>query len=313
MRSSPLASVFDPHSPGALAISTLFGQTLLVCAVIGAVVAGLVATCALRFRAGKRPDEPPQVDGHTSLEVMWTLIPLAIVSGLFILSARAMAAADPVPDREPNVIVTGHQWWWEARYASGALTANEIHVPVGRSILVRVESTDVVHDFWVPQLGRKVDAIPGHPTSLWMQADAAGTYLGTCAEYCGTEHAWMRIVVIAESQADFDAWDRHQREPATTSNTPSQSARRGVAVFHERTCVNCHAINGEGATARLGPDLTHVAERSTLGAGVLVNDPANLAHWLHDPQVAKPGSHMPDLKLSDAEVGDLVAYFETLQ
>jgi cytochrome c oxidase subunit 2 len=322
---SPLASPFDPHSPEALAISTLFGQTLVVCAVVGAVVAGLVATCVVRFRAGKRPSEPPQVHGNTSLEVTWTLIPLAIVVGLFVLTARAMAASDPPPDREPDIVVVGHQWWWEARYASGAITANEIHVPVGKDLLIRVESADVIHDFWVPQLGRKMDAVPGHPSTLWMQADAPGTYLGACAEYCGAQHAWMRIVVVAEPQGEFDAWDRHQLElPAASGLQRSvppeaalnESATRGEADFRGKTCISCHAIFGEGlwsAPARTAPDLTHLAERTTLGAGVLANNPANLAMWLRDPQSVKPGSHMPVLNLTDTEVSDLVAYLETLR
>jgi cytochrome c oxidase subunit 2 len=309
----PPGSTFDPHSPEAAAISSLFVQTLVVCAVIGVAVTALVATCVVRFRAGNRPDVPPQNHGNRQLEILWTLVPLAIVIGLFVLTARAMAASDPPPTREPDIVVVGHQWWWEARYASGAITANELHVPVGKDVLVRVESSDVIHDFWVPQLGRKVDAIPGHPSFVWMQADAPGTYLGACAEFCGAEHAWMRIVVVAEAQADFETWDRHQREAAPAPPVGSEAAR-GEAAFRSKTCITCHAITGEGSQlARVAPDLTHLARRTTLGAGVLVNDPASLAHWLKDPQVVKPGSHMPDLNLGDDEVNALVAYFETLR
>ena len=307
----PVASPFSAHSPEAQAISTLFVQTLVVCAVIGLLVAGLVAVCVVRFRAGVRPDEPEQTHGHKWLEIGWTLGPLAIVIALFALSARAMAASDPPPTREPDIVVVGHQWWWEARYPSGAVTANEIHVPAGKDLLVRVEGADVIHDFWVPQMGRKVDAIPGHPAFVWLQADAPGTYPGTCAEYCGTEHAWMRIAVIAQSQADFDAWERHQLEPAPVS--VADGAARGSAMFDAKTCVRCHHIGGRSDTLRVAPDLTHLAERSTLGAGVIANDPSNLAHWLKDPQSVKPGSHMPDLNLTDEEVGDLVTYFETLK
>jgi cytochrome c oxidase subunit 2 len=319
MSYGPLGSTFDAHSPEAAAISALFGQTLIVCAIIGSVVAGLVGTCIVRFRAGKRPDEPPQTHGNRSLEIAWTLIPLAIVIGLFALTARAMAASDPPSSRPPDIIVVGHQWWWEARYASGTVTANEIHIPVGKDVLVQVESSDVIHDFWVPQLGRKVDAVPGHPNSVSIQADTPGKYLGACAEYCGSEHAWMRILVVAQAQADFDEWDRHQREPGGVS-TGSPEVRRGEAEFRAKTCVTCHAIAGGGSTdvlpdpgGRVAPDLTHLAERATLGAGVLAQDPANLARWLRDPQGVKPGSHMPDLHLSDGEVTDLTAYLETLR
>ncbi|HEY3821411.1 MAG TPA: cytochrome c oxidase subunit II [Polyangiaceae bacterium] len=307
----PLGSTFDPHSPEALAISTLFGQTLIVCGIIGVVVAALVGTCIVRFREGKRPGEPVQNHGNRSLEITWTLIPLGIVIGLFVLTARAMAASDPPANREPDIVVVGHQWWWEARYASGTVTANELHVPVGKDLLVRVESSDVIHDFWVPQLGRKVDAIPGHPSTIWIQADAPGTYLGACAEFCGAEHAWMRIVVVADSPADFEAWDRHEREPAEEPLSTGEAVR-GEETFRERTCINCHTIQGVGGT-RVAPDLTHLAERKTLGAGVLTNDPPSLARWLREPQVVKPASHMPDLNLSETEVSDLAAYLETLR
>ncbi len=310
-RIGPNASPFDAHSPEARAIADLFGQTLVVCAVIGAVVAALVVVCAVRFRAGVRPGEPAQVHGHRWLEIGWTALPLAIVVGLFVLTARAMAASDPPPDRAPDVVVVGHQWWWEARYAGGAVTANEIHLPVGKDVLVRVESADVIHDFWVPQLGRKVDAVPGHPTYIWLQADAPGTYLGACAEYCGAQHAWMRIVVVADAPAQFEAWERHEREPRPAIT--GASALRGETLFRTRTCIRCHAVAGEGEPARVAPDLTHLAERRTLAAGVLTNDPANLARWLREPQVVKPGSHMPDLNLTDAEIDDLVAYFELLR
>lgn len=304
------AATFDPHSPEAHAITSLFVQTLAVCAVIGLLVAVLVAVCIVKFRAGARPAEPPQTHGHPALEIGWTLGPLAVVVALFVLTARAMAGADPPATRDPDLVVVGHQWWWEARYPSGVVTANEIHVPAGKDLLVRVESEDVIHDFWVPQLGRKMDAIPGHPSTIWMQADTPGTYLGACAEYCGSQHAWMRIVVIAQSQADFDAWQKHELEPPPA---PSDAAARGSALFDAKTCIGCHAIAGHGAPVRVAPNLTHLAERATIGAGVITNDPANLARWLRDPQGVKPGSHMPDLNLTDDEVNDLVAYFETLR
>ena len=305
------ASPFDAHSPEAHAIAGLFVETLVVCAVIGALVAGLVGYCVVRFRAGRNPGEPMQTLGSTWLEVGWTLLPLAIVAGLFVRTAQAMGVSDPAPTREPDLVVTAHQWWWEARYTTGAVAANEIHIPVGKDLLIRVESSDVIHDFWVPQLARKMDAVPGHPSLISLQADAPGTYLGACAEYCGIQHAWMRIVVVAEPQADFDAWEFHQREPARGPDT--DAAMRGAADFTTKTCVTCHAIGGPGPQARVAPDLTHLAQRRSLGAGVLENTPANLAAWLRSPQRIKPGSHMPDAQLTDAEVRDLCSYFETLR
>jgi cytochrome c oxidase subunit 2 len=311
MLAAPMASAFDPHSPQARAIASIFTQTLVVCAVIGLVVAGLVAVCAVRFRASRRPEEPAQTHGHRGLEIAWTALPLAIVLGLFAMAARAMAASDPPADRDPDVVVTGHQWWWEAKYPSGAVTANEIHIPTGKPVLVRVESADVIHDFWVPQLGRKVDAVPGHPTSIWIQADEPGLYGGTCAEYCGAQHAWMRILVVAQAPADFAAWEAHALQPATTVAVADEL--RGRNAFRTRTCIVCHAVAGERGPSSTAPDLTHFAARTTIGAGVLENDHAGLERWLRDPQGVKPGSHMPDLNLSDAEVADLAAYLEALR
>src|SRR5579883_109032 len=187
MNGGPTGATFDPHSPEARAISSLFGQTLMVCAAIGVVVAVLVGWCVVRYRARAGDAEPSQVHGHRWLEIGWTLVPLVIVVWLFGQTASAMGTSDPPPDREPDLVVVGHQWWWEARYPSGVVTANEIHVPAGKELIVRVESADVIHDFWVPQLGRKVDATPGRPVFVRLEADAPGTYLGACAEYCGTQ------------------------------------------------------------------------------------------------------------------------------
>ena len=206
-----------------------------------------------------------------------------------------------------------HQWWWEAKYASGAVTANEIHIPVGQRVALRLESADVIHDFWVPELGRKMDIIPGRPSTMWIEADSAGTYEGACAEYCGVQHAWMRILVIAQSPEDFAAWERHELEKAPAPAPADADATRGASLFASMTCVSCHAIDGTTATARYAPDLTHVAERRTLGAGVLVNTAANLGRWLKNPQDIKDGCHMPNAQLSDAQVQGLVAYFETLR
>jgi len=301
---------FDPQSPQAAAIADLFGSALLICGAVFALVTGLVVYCVLRFRAnGAR--EPEQVEGNTRLEIAWTIAPILILAWLLVLTVRAMSASDPPIDRDPDVTIIGHQWWWEARYPSGAVAANEIHVPTGKALVVRLESTDVVHDFWVPELGRKIDATPGRPTSIWMQADHPGTYAGTCAEYCGVQHAWMRISVVAETPEKFAEWERHQLAPAPRPT--EEAAVRGATLFGAMTCVKCHAIGGTGEGARFAPDLTHVAERTTLGAGVLPNTPADLSHWLQDPQGIKTGCHMPDAQLSDTQVADLVAYFETLR
>ena len=308
----PLASPFDAHSPEAQAIASLFVKTLLICTVIGVVVAVLVAWCVIKFRAKSANEkEPAQVHGSTRLEIAWTIVPFLIVVWIFVLTVQAAGASDPPADREPDLVVIGHQWWWEVRYPNGAIGANEIHVPTGKKLLVRIESADVVHDFWVPQLARKIDAVPGHPSTIWMSADAPGTYLGACAEYCGMQHAWMRIVVQAENPADFDAWVAHQLDAAPAPTTTQQM--NGLTLFTQKTCIQCHAVTGLPVLARVAPDLTHLADRKTLGAGVIANTPTELARWLQHPQQIKPGSHMPDLLLTDAEVADFVAWFETLK
>lgn len=306
-----VGSPFTGQSAEARAIADLFTQTLVICAVILVVVTGLVVYCIIKFRARAGDAEPAQTQGHTRLEIAWTLVPFLIVVGLFTLTARTMGASDPPADRPPDVTIIAHQWWWEARYASGAIAANEIHIPAGRKLLVELQSADVIHDFWVPALARKIDANPGIANHLWLGADAPGVYDGACAEYCGTQHAWMRIRVIADAPADFDAWERRQREPAPAPG--EAGAARGLALYQSLTCVRCHAIAGATPPVTIGPDLTHLASRTTLAAGLLPNDEKSLAAWLADPQLLKPGSHMPNLRLTPDQVADLVAYFGTLK
>lgn len=304
---------FSPASPQAVEIQSLFFVMLLVAAVILAIVTGLVVYITIRFRERPGDAEPHQEFGRPRLEIAWTLASLAVVAVLFLLTVRTMRATDPPPGTwPPDVVVVGHQWWWEVRYpASGAVTANEIHLPVGVRSLLRLESADVIHDLWLPRLGRKMDMIPGHPNYVWLQPQAPGTYLGACSEYCGTQHAWMRVRVVAQPQEEFDAWIRGQlAAPPVPEGGP---AAAGAELFQNLTCPNCHAIAGTLAAARVGPDLSHLAERQTLGAGVLDNTRANLTAWLADPQGIKPGSNMPNLQLSDAQVADLVAYMETLR
>jgi cytochrome c oxidase subunit 2 len=303
-------SPFAPGSPFVASIAHLFEVTLVVCAVIGigVTVALAYSLVAFRFRGGD--GEPIQRTGNVALEVLWTAIPIAIVVGLFVMSVATMARSDPATDRAPDLMVVGHQWWWEVRYPSGVVTANEIHIPAGVSLLVRLESADVIHDFWVPRLARKMDAIPGHPNLFWMSADFPGSYGGTCAEFCGAQHAWMRLLVIAQSPSDFDAWQTAQRAPARATNVGAVA--RGERTFREQACGNCHAIAGLGFDGRVAPDLTHLGSRATLAAGATDDTREGLTAWLQDPQAIKPGCHMPNFKLSEAKVADLVAFLEAL-
>jgi len=243
---------------------------------------------------------------------VWTAIPCAIVLALFTLTARTMSVSDPAPAPEPDLIVIGHQWWWEARYPkTGVVVANEIHIPAGKALSIQLDSTDVLHEFWVPELARKITAVPGHPNHIWIEADKAGTYLGVCSEFCGTEHAWMRFLVVAEPLAGFDRWERTQLQPSVLPE--GGPAAKGLALFQQMSCVSCHAINGTAANARVGPDLTHFAGRRQLGAGIAENTPENLRRWLAHPHRVKPGVNMPDFNFTDEQLTELVAYFETLK
>jgi cytochrome c oxidase subunit 2 len=307
--SSPL----NPATAQSAAISHLFVIVLVVAALILAVVVGLVVFIVLRYRQRDDGREPAQTSGNLTLEVVWTAIPIGMLVIIFFFTVKTMREVSPPAGMHaPDLVVVAHQWWWEVRYPrAGVVTANEVHIPTGKHLLVRVESADVIHDFWVPRLARKVDAIPRHPNHLWLQVDVPGTYLGSCNEYCGVGHAQMRLRVIAEPEEEFRAWEDAQLivPPAPVS----AAAQRGKLIFQRRTCAACHRIAGTAAAGTVGPDLSHLASRQTLASGAAPNTREELAKWLTDPNSIKPGSHMPNLQLSHAELGDLVAYLEGLR
>ncbi len=305
----PVSTPFNPISPQALDISNLFIAILIIAGVIFALVAFLVLYPAVRYRHRPGADEPYQEFGRPKLEIAWTVAPAVLLAVVFGFTVTTMRAADsPTGDHPPDLTVIGHQWWWEMRYTTGGVTANELHLPVGRRMLLQLDSADVIHNFWVPQLGRKLDMVPGHTNRLWVEPTQTGAFLGACAEYCGTEHAWMRLRVIVQPQAEFDAWQRQQTQ--TSVSPTSGDAAQGAMLFQQVTCASCHAIAGTNANAQIGPDLTHFGGRDTIAAGVLDNTPENLTKWLKDPQAVKPGNHMPNLQLTDSQIRDLVAYLE---
>lgn len=305
-------SVFHATSPQTRAIAQLFDFDLAIAAAIFLTVAGLVTICVIRFRRRPGQGEPRQDPGNPRLETVWTVIPALILCALLAATAYTMLAVNPpVGAREPDVVVVAHQWWWEYRYPrAGVVTANELHLPAGSNCLLRLESADVIHDFWVPDLAAKSDAIPGHPSYLWINPEQVGVFTGSCAEYCGMCHGQMGIRVIIEPAAAFAQWLASQR--ALHGAPVAEDARRGQRLFLERTCMNCHAIAGTPAAGRVGPDLTHLGGRQTLAANVLDNTASNLAHWIRDPQAIKAGCHMPDLQLTAQECRDVAAYLEAL-
>jgi cytochrome c oxidase subunit 2 len=307
------SNALDPQSPQARAIYDLGIISTIVFVLIFVAVTGAIVYAIFRFRGHEGEPDPKQFAGSEKVEIIWTVIPFLIVVFLFVLTLRGMNRADPPPAPSPDLIVTGHQFWWEAQYpASGAVTANEIHIPVGKPLSVRLDSKDVLHEFWVPELARKMTTVPGQLNHIWLQADKPGVYIGTCSEFCGTQHAWMRILVVAEEPSKFEEWQRAQLQPSRTPT--SDAAAKGLALFQTSTCMSCHAIGGvTGADSRVAPDLTHVASRRQLGAGILENTPANMRRWLKNPQHIKPGSLMPDFNFTDQELDQLGEYLETLR
>jgi cytochrome c oxidase subunit 2 len=215
-----------------------------------------------------------------------------------------------------NLRITAHRWWWDVTYDDADptrvfRTANEIHVPVGRPVIATLDSVDVIHSFWVPSLAGKKDLIPGRTSTLEFQADKPGRYHGMCAEFCGWQHANMAFDVVADPPAEFERWADTQREPA--AEPTDEQAKRGRTLFMSGSCMMCHEVRGTTAGGRKAPDLTHVASRPRLAAGVVPNEPHDLAAWIIDPQKMKPGADMPSHYLPGADIDALVAYLETLK
>jgi cytochrome c oxidase subunit 2 len=247
-----------------------------------------------------------------------TAVTVVILFGLTIVSVSVgkSVSASLAPANSLLVEVTGTQWWWKIRYASDdpgrvLLTANEIHVPIGRPVAIRGNSDDVIHSFWAPSLQGKRDLIPGRTTLEWLQADKPGEYRGQCAEFCGLQHAHMAFWVIAESSEQFNAWMNHQLQSAL--EPADEETARGRKVFLSSACVLCHAIRGTDAGAQAGPDLTHFASRKTIAAGTLPNNKGNLAGWIADPQNIKPGTHMATVPIQASEMQPLIDYLESLK
>ena len=311
-----VASIFRPTSTPAESIFGLSMLVLAVCLAIFLAVAGVLAYTIVRFRrpAGDVDREPPQVYGSNQIEIAWTVIPVLIVAVLSMATARVITEVQDKrsgPD-DLQVSVVGHQWWWEIRYPSlGIVTANELHVPVSepthtRPTFLRLDTADVAHSFWVPQLAGKTDLIPNHPNSMWIEPKEEGTFLGNCAEFCGLQHANMLLRVVVQSAADFDRWVASQQPRP-------ERERSGERMFMSLSCVNCHSVSGTPAAGTFGPDLSHLMSRETLGAGVLPNTSENLRRWIHEPQTMKPGNLMPNMQLSDRELDQVHAYLMSLR
>ena len=238
--------------------------------------------------------------------------PVLILFALWLFTLRDLHfQATGFRSASLTVEVRGRLWWWDVRYpAQGVATANEIHIPAGRRVLLRLTTNGVIHSFWVPQLAGKTDMISGRTTEMWLQADRPGVYRGQCAEYCGRQHAHMIFLVIADPPARFDAWIAQQS--AVPPPPIAEQLRRGRTVFETNPCAACHTLRGTAATGRVGPDLTHFASRRTIGAGTVPNRRGDLASWIVDSQSIKPGNLMPPMQLSAKDLEALIAYLESL-
>jgi cytochrome c oxidase subunit II len=321
---NPTQSALHPAGPQAARIAALWWLMFWVCvAIFAAVVVGLLAA-ALRGRRRGRADaagapmaqELPE-GGKAAVVAVCTAVTAVVLFVLLVASIMTDRGLAMLATHDAlTVEITGHQWWWEVQYdasvpAERVTTANEIHIPVGQPVLLKLTSHDVIHSFWTPNLHGKTDLIPGYVTRTWIQADAPGTFRGQCAEFCGVQHAHMALVVVAEPAEKFQAWLTQERRAAAAPVDPL--AQRGHDVFVTGPCVLCHAIRGTIAMSRAAPDLTHVAGRGTLAAGTVPNTPGHLAGWILDPQGTKPGALMPATSLGSEDLQALLAYLGTLR
>ncbi len=313
-------SVLEPAATASVAIHALWSVMFWTSTAIFVVVLAVLVLALARRRANESTETPDPSATPAALTRMVAAATGLTVIGLFgflltsLWTSRAMAAVRP--DRAITIEVTGHQWWWEIHYEEGipsqrVQTANEIHIPVGRPVVFKVTSRDVIHSFWVPNLHGKRDLIPGYTTAIWLQATRPGVFRGQCAEFCGLQHAHMAIEVTAEPEDAFNHWLDAQRATATTPMNDWE--RRGRDVFMTARCAGCHTIRGTDANGQLAPDLTHIGSRKTIGAGTMPNKPEHMKLWVRDPQASKPGNQMPPNPLSPEDLQAVVTYLESLR
>ena len=287
--------------------------------VAGIVFLGAIAMLAIGWIRRREPGLPffgenPALE--TRLVVLFGMvIPVIVLVALFFVSDVYVIGKTEPPSpgsTAMSIDVTGHQWWWEVHYpGTSAVTANEIHIPVRTRINLVGNTDDVIHSFWVPELNRKIDLIPGRENRMLLYADDPGVYRGQCAEFCGLQHAHMGFEVVAEPAAQFHAWLTNMARNARRPTTPAEQV--GQQDFMSDQCASCHTIRGTPAQGQIGPDLTHLASRSTIAALTLPNDAQWLASWIRDPQHAKPGNRMPGFNLSEQQVASLTTYLRSLR
>jgi len=313
-----------PKTDAARMIQDLYVFVFWLSVVVFIGVQGGLVYMLWRFRARPGHELPVQTHGNTTLEVSWTILPAVILVIMAVPTIQTIFALETDPQTSPDgnnpliIEVTGRQWWWEFQYPEVTLpngeiltTANEIIVPTGRTVSLHIQSDNVIHSFWVPQLTGKIDAIPNHENHLWFTAEDPGQYFGQCAEYCGVQHAQMRMNVIAMTPTDYQAWVAKTSKPAAP---PAEVAEIGPQTFTDNGCFACHTIDGvQNANGKVGPNLSHFGSRTTMAAGIMQNTPENLSAWITDPQTIKPGNIMPNLHVRPRDVEVLVSYLQSLK
>lgn len=288
---------FDPKGPVASMQLSLLAMSMWIALAIGTVVALLLVVAIIRFKAkGNETTIPKQIHGNHSLEIIWTLIPVLILVAVAIPTVKTVFATQQAnAAADMTVKVVGHQWWWEFQYPEKFAVGNELVIPAGKPVNFEITSDDVIHSFWVPKLGGKMDVIPGRINHMWLQADEPGLYFGQCAEFCGASHTKMRFRVKAVTQAEYDAWVTDRQAGAVKSTDAKAVA--GLKLMqgegNKAACFSCHAIDGvDKMVGKVGPNLSNIGARSTLAAGILENNTENLKAWITDPQQFKPESKM---------------------
>jgi cytochrome c oxidase subunit 2 len=326
-----------PRGDFARIVDDVLDTTVKWALLVFVLVEGVLIYAIFRFRGKPGDPEPHQSHGNTTVEIVWTVIPALILAAIAVPTVRAIFQTNSFPKENALTIeVVGHQWWWEFRYPEyNVTTANEIHVPIGRTVGLRMGSNDVIHSFWIPQFAAKRDVFANRESRLWFKAEAEGEYPGQCAEFCGIQHGRMAYRIRAQKPAEFDAWVAHMQTlkasapPSARADTGVRTASQGATVqqpaapragqgsqyaageklFTAKGCVACHSLYAVNAPkGMVGPNLANVGARSYIAAGTLKNTDENLAHWIRDPQGIKKGVLMPNLGVSEADSKTLAAF-----
>jgi cytochrome c oxidase subunit 2 len=310
-------SVLDAHGASAISLKHLIILIVAVCSVIWMLVMVALIGALWRRRDARHAPTEPRSERRMTVAVIGAVVATVLIISTFtIMSFVATRALNVAGQDDLTIRVRGLQWWWGLEYigpdpSQRFETANEIHIPVGRNVRLKLEGLDVIHSFWVPSLAGKQDLVPGRSNELTIRAEHAGVYRGQCAEYCGMQHAHMALLVIAEPQDDFDKWADAQRQAAV--QPAGEEIAAGLQTFQAKPCAACHTVRGTDAAGTTGPDLTHVGSRRTIAAGLFETSRGSLAAWIADPQTVKPGNNMPMVPLTPDELRAISAYMASLK